>query len=122
MTEFNAKFEAYQGADIPIAFTIYDPDGYTATNITGWTLEANFMPVQTNNTDEELVKIEDDGIELTDAANGEGTITIPAEESQEMGAGDWAFDLWRTDTGTKYPVALGSFTLNETPRSRSSNT
>jgi hypothetical protein len=37
-----------------------------------------------------------------------------------MTAGDWEFDLWRTDTGTKYPVALGFFTLASTPYSRSS--
>ena len=122
MTEYNPKFETYQGADIPIPFTIYDADGYTPTNITGWTLEANFMPHSTGNTDESLEKTTGDGIEFTVAASGTGVITIPAEESAEMAAGDWSFDLWRTDTGTKYPVALGSFTLSETPRSRSSDT
>lgn len=122
MTVYNPKFETYQGADIVINFTIFEDDGYTAENMTGWALAANFMPVVTNNTDEDLIKTVGSGIEYVVAASGTGTITLTAAETQEMAPGDWEYDLWRTDANTTYPLLLGSFTLTATPRSRNSDT
>ncbi len=119
MTDYNPKADLFRGADIVINFTIYAADGYTAENITTWTMEANFAPVTSRNTAEDLAATNGAGIAYTDAALGKGTITILAAKSQNMTGTDWEWDLWRTDAGSTYPVALGSFTLGETPRSRS---
>lgn len=121
MTTFNAKFETYQGSDITINFTIVDADGHTPIDISSWALAANFSLVATGDTDEDLALSVGNGITITDGGEGEGKIVLSAAVSTDMTIGEWEYDLWRTDAGETYPVALGAFTLAATPRSRNTD-
>jgi hypothetical protein len=121
MTMEDQNFDVFQGSDVTINFTIYDTDGYTAKNISGWTLEATFARLPTKKVDDDLTKTTATGITITSGADGTGTIVLLDTDTDEMDAGEWEWALWRTDDGFEQPLSMGVVTIRETARSRSSS-
>jgi hypothetical protein len=119
MTMEDQNFDVFQGSDVTINFTIYDTDGYTAKNISGWALEATFAHPISKAIDSDRTETTDSGITITSGSDGEGTIVLSDDDTDEMTAGDWEWALWRTDDGFEQPLILGTLTIRETARSRS---
>lgn len=106
----------YRGADTPIYVDVVTVDGgSTPQTMTGWALE--FMVTQL--TSEILSKTTGSGITI---GNGSGTddratITVAAADTANWAPGRlyrWA--LWRTDSGNKRPLAVGSLTVLDAPQ------
>jgi hypothetical protein len=123
MTSVEQNFDIYQGQRKVIEFTIYEEDdSATPENITGWSLEATFAPISTLRVDDSLTKTTTNGITITSGSDGEGEIVLPADETTEMDSGDWEWSLWLTDTDDEDALSIGTATVKETARSRSSTT
>lgn len=120
MTDLFQDFPIYQGSDVTITDTIYEADGFTRKNITGWALEATFAPLDTMTIDDDLTKTIGDGVTITDGVNGVCEIVLLAADTADMRSVDWEWALWRIDAGFKHPLSLGTITVAETARSRSS--
>ena len=120
MTELDQDLDVYQGSDVLITVTVYESDGYTADVITGWDLEATFAKPVSRSIDTTLTKTIGDGVTITNGAGGVCTVALEDTDTDEMDAGEWEWSLWRIDDGSEAPLAIGTLTIIETARSRSS--
>ena len=57
-----------------------------------------------------------DGITITDAPDGEFTVTIPAEITSEIPAGEYIWSLWDRDTGSEDEYAAGTLRVRASAR------
>jgi hypothetical protein len=114
--------DVYQGQTWVNTVTIYESEtSATPDNIIGWALEATFAPTNTGTTDSDLTKTVGSGITITDGVNGVCTITLTAANTLEMD-GEYEWALWVIDSGAEAPLSLGTLSMKETARSRSTTT
>jgi hypothetical protein len=111
--------DVYQGQTWINDVTIYESENSaTPDDITGWELEVTFAPINTGVIDDDLTKTIGDGVTITDGPAGTVRIILPAAETNEMD-GKWEWSLWVIDEGLEAPLSIGTLTMLETARSRS---
>jgi hypothetical protein len=111
--------DVYQGQTWINIVTIYESESSaTLEDVTGWELEATFAPTNTGVIDSDLTKTVGAGVTITDGPNGVVRVVLPAAETNEMD-GKWEWSLWVIDEGLEAPLSVGTLTMLETARSRS---
>lgn len=122
MTHTFQDHDVYQGQTWVNIVTIYESESSaTPAVITGWELEATFAPINTGVIRDELTKTIGDGVSITDGPNGICTVTLPADDTEDM-SGKWEWALWVVDEGAEAPLSVGTLTMLETARSRGGRT
>ena len=95
--------DIYRGADIVLPFQMTP-----VADVTDWTIlmtvGGGAAPV-----------IEKDGI-VTDGPAGQFQFHLLAEDSEEVDAGHYRYDVWRTNEGSKGLLAIGTFNVRERVR------
>lgn len=100
-------------------FSILNITETAATNITGWALSWMLKRRQTDlDADALLTKTTAGGIAISGVFNSVpatntqvATVTLAAADTKALPAGDWYFELKRTDAGFETVLAYGSFAL-----------
>ncbi len=104
----------YTGEDKTLTFTIYQADGVTAQNITGWSLSYTW---KRNMGDADsaavLVKTTSAGIALTTPASGICTVTVADTDTDAMTAHTYWHELKRTDAGSETVLTTGTVVLQQ---------
>ena len=121
MTHTEQDLTIYQGQTASIVITIYASESSnTPQPITGWALEATFAPVNSGAVDADFTKTIGAGLTITDGANGVVTLVLPNEDTAEMN-GEYEYSLWVIDANAEAPLTIGTISIRETARSRSSS-
>lgn len=110
MTPATLNLEVWIGATFgPVLITCNDSDS-VAVDLTGWTAYAHVRKTKGGDLTLDLEPI------ITDAAEGEITITLTDEETAILTAGKYAWDLLlETDTGEILgPYLVGNFHIKQT--------
>lgn len=104
----------YTGEDKTITATIYQADGVTAQNITGWSLSYLWKRAKTDvDADAVLVKSTTSGIVLTTPVSGVCTITIADTDTDALTARTYWHELKRTDAGSETILTTGTVELQQ---------
>lgn len=104
----------YAGEDKTLAFTIYQADGTTAQNITGWTLSYRWKrSLDDPDADAVLTKTTSSGITLVTPASGQCTVAIADTDTDAVAAGPYYHELKRTDDGSETVLTTGSVYLRQ---------
>ena len=105
----------YVGADHSVPMTIYQSDGVTPQDITGWTIVLDIRKKDTSSA-----ALLSSTAALTTPASGICTFTLSATDlSASVFTGDdWRgrYSVWRTDSGSKQPLRSGDVTIKRTTR------
>lgn len=101
MSVTRATLEAYRKQAVTLNCT-----ESSATSISGWAITFTVRSYPEATGSALITKTVGDGITLTDAANGVFQVYFDAD----LTPGQYAFDIWRTDTGQETPLLIG--TLN----------
>lgn len=91
----------YRGSDVTLNFTMTP-----LTDITGWTMSFRLKVNQGDPT--ALLTI---NASITTAAAGTFAVAITAAQTTTLPAGQYMWDVWRTDSGSANPLALGPMTV-----------
>lgn len=94
------NLEAFRTQDTELDFTM-DP----VENIAGWTIV--FVMKKTADEGRELSHVS--GVVVSGPA-GTFTVTIPAADL-DVDPGDYVYQVWRTDVGSRAPLAFGTITV-----------
>lgn len=102
----------FTGEDKQLRVTIYQTDGRTVQNITGWALSWTLKQSPTGAV--VMQKTTADNIALTNPTAGICTITLTAEDLAVL-AGETAYyhELKRTDVGGRSVLSEGAFILRQ---------
>jgi hypothetical protein len=106
------KLSLFIGADVTVRVDVKQSDEVTAQTMTGWAL--SFVLRRAN--DDGLVVNKSTGTGIT-IGNGSGTddrasVALLRADTSAWPAGDnYAWALWRTDSGSDLPLAYGSAVL-----------
>lgn len=102
------------GEDKTLPVTIYQADGTTAQNVTGWTI--SFL-VKKNQTDADLsakvTKTTVSGIALTTPLSGLVTITVADTDTDAIAPGSYWYEIKRTDAGFETVLTQGACWLRQ---------
>lgn len=111
----NADSDYFTGEDKSLQFTIYQSDGSTAQDITGWSLSWMVKKRKTDADNAALVtKTTADGIALTTPASGICTVTVEDTDITALVGGTLYYhELKRTDAGYETVLSYGTFTLRQ---------
>lgn len=100
------------GEDKSIVFTIYQSDGDTLQDITGWSLswmlKASLADADVSAL---LTKTNASGITLTTPTSGVCTVSIADTDTDGIAAGRYVHELKRTDSASETVLAYGAFVL-----------
>jgi hypothetical protein len=100
------------GEDKSLTVTVYQSDGTTAQNITGWALE--WVLKQAYSDDAVLLsKTTVSGIALTTPLSGICTVTIDDTDTDNLPAGRYVHVLRRTDAGSESVLTYGTALLKK---------
>ena len=112
--DIDADDDFFTGEDKTITATIYQADGTTPQNISGWSLSYLWKRAKTD-TDAEavLVKTTSGGIALTTPVSGECTITIADTDTDGLVARQYWHELKRTDAGSETVLTTGTVELQQ---------
>lgn len=106
-----AAFEFIKGEDVQIDWTIYtDAAQTTPATITGWGLA---LVIKRRSSDAGETQIAATSA-VVSGAGGTALSSIDAADSV-LADGDYDFDFWRTDTGSKTCLASGTIAFIDTP-------
>lgn len=109
-----ADDDFFQGENKVLPVTIYQSDGTTLQNVTGWAI--SFM-VKKHATDADasakITKTTGAGIVLTAPLSGLITITLADTDTASLPADSYAYEIKRTDAGSKTVLTEGRFTLRQ---------
>jgi len=102
----------FRGEDKTLEFTVFQPDGTTPQNITGWTLAFTFCDLQ------EVTKFTKttpsaSGITITNPTGGVLEVFIPDTDTELLDAGKFKHELRRTDPGLEATLAHGGVLLQK---------
>lgn len=100
-----------RGEDVEVTFTTSDPPG---DGISAWTL---IFTIAARSGGDALITVEGAGIAVDDAEDGTFTVTIEREETAELEAGNYRFDVWRADSGNQIPLCGGALIVKGSVRS-----
>ena len=104
----------YTGEDKTLTVTIYQADGTTAQNITGWTLSYTWKKALSDpDAAAVLTKTTSSGIALTTPASGICTITIADTDTDALTARTYVHELKRTDAGSETVLTTGTVVLQQ---------
>jgi hypothetical protein len=111
--DITADDDFFQGEDKALLDTIYQSDGTTVQNVTGWAI--SFM-VKKHATDSDAnAKITKTtaagGIVLTAPLSGLITITLTKADTVNLPADSYAYEVKRTDVGSGTVLTQGKLTL-----------
>ena len=97
----------FLGEDKTLAFTIYQADGSTPQNITGWAL-IFVLRRQPATADPALIsKTTGSGITLTTPASGLCEVSIEDTDTEGLSEGKYFYSLKRTDAGEETILTYG---------------
>lgn len=104
----------YTGEDKTLTFTIYQSDGATPQNITGWALSYTWKR-QLSDADSAavLTKTTGGGIVLTTPTDGVCTVTIADTDTDALTARTYRHELKRTDAGSETVLTTGTVVLQQ---------
>lgn len=99
----------FRGADLKLQATM-NP----VVNISGWALTFTVKEDADDDLSAVLTKTVGTGITITDGAGGKFEIVLTEADTETLKADktyDW--DIWRTDSGSKTPLAYGRIAFKE---------
>lgn len=91
----------FVGEDKIFPFTIYQADGTTRQDITGWALQYTVRDGATHPSPVITKATGGLGITITDADEGEGEVLILAANSSRLSPGKYWHRIKRTDSGSE---------------------
>ena len=113
--DIEADDDFFTGEDKTITATIYQADGTTPQNITGWSLSYLWKRAKTD-TDAEAVLTKTTsagGIVLTTPVSGVCTITIADTDTDGLVARQYWHELKRMDGGSETVLTTGTVELQQ---------
>lgn len=90
-----------RGEDLSLGFTMTP-----LTDITGWTIVFTVKAAPEATTS--LLSI---NATLTTPSSGIFTVPVTAAQTLGLSANTYAYDIWRTDSGSAAGLSIGSFTM-----------
>jgi hypothetical protein len=96
----------YRGEDVTLNFTMSP-----VVDISGWTLVFNIRDERL--TGDSLLTASGS---VTSGAGGTFSIPLAAADTDNLDPDEYAWDVWRTDSGSAAVLALGTITVEGTPR------
>ena len=114
--EFNITLamEWFTGARTIFADTIYQEDGVTPEDITGWAI--TYELARSNNLTGVVTKTVGAGIVITDGPAGELEVTIDAADTVDLYGAvgpSYVFEIRRTTSGSEGVATFGSAVLRQ---------
>lgn len=104
----------FLGEDKTLSFTVYQSDGSTAQNITGWALSWMLKKdARDADADAKVTKTTGSGITITSGAAGTLTVTIDDTDTASLAAGVYQHELKRTDDGFETVLTFGTCVLRQ---------
>jgi hypothetical protein len=105
----------FLGEDKVLPDTIYQSDGITLQNVTGWTISFMVKKHATDlDADAKVTKTTaNGGIVLTAPLSGLITITLASADTASLPAGLYAYEVKRTDVFPKTVLTTGTLTLRQ---------
>lgn len=102
------------GEDKTLAVTIYQSDGTTPQNITGWALSYR-LKRRPEDADSEavLTKTTSAGITLTTPASGLCDVAIDDTDTDALPARSYYHELKRTDAGSEAVLVVGTVVVQQ---------
>lgn len=101
---------AYIGTDNSYVFTVFQSDGVTPVNITGFAIQF-VVEEYGNSAGVFITKTVGSGVTLTNPTQGQFTVSLVAADTASMYPGQYAYRTERTDSGSDTVYPLGLFTL-----------
>ena len=102
--------EFFAGEDKLIRDTIYQEDGVTVENITGWSIEFR-LEKHSRETSSLVTKSVGSGVTITDGPNGVFEVQLDAADTLGLKARKYNYQIWRTDTNENHVLSEGVLTL-----------
>lgn len=96
----------YRGEDVAIVFTMTP-----LTDISGWTIVFTLKAQPATPTS--LLSI---SASLTTAGSGIFTVAISSTQTTSLSAGTYAYDVWRTDSGSAAELSIGALAMKGSVR------
>lgn len=90
--------EVYKGEDALLLFAMLPVE-----DITGWTIALTVRGA----SGVLITKSAD----IESAEDGTFSFTLDSDDTAELRAGTYAYDVWRTDDGSEHVIAIGEFSL-----------
>lgn len=110
--DITADDDFYTGEDKSLVFTVYQSDGTTAQNITGWTLSYMWKLRPTDaDASAVLTKTTTAGIVLTTPVSGICTVTIDDTDTDSLTPQTYYHELKRTNSGSETVLTTGTVLL-----------
>ena len=100
------------GEDKSLIFTVYQADGITPQNITGWALEWDLRKTDADAT-AVLTKTTASGIALTTPTSGVCTVTIADTDTDTLDPGTYRHALKRTTADSETILTYGNATIKQ---------
>lgn len=97
----------FLGEDKTLSFTIYQSDGSTAQNITGWSLIFVLRRLPASADPALISKTTGSGITLTTPASGLCEVEITDTDTEGLNEGKYYYSLKRTDAGQETILTYG---------------
>lgn len=98
----------FKGEDKTFTFTVYQSDGVTAQNITGWTFSFDMWTgLSATYGSPTLSKTSASGIAIVSGAAGTVRVTINSADTLSLTAEMYHYVLRRADSGSRAVVAHG---------------
>lgn len=104
-----AENEFFLGEDKTLTFTIYQSNGVTAQDITGWAISWMLKKDATDDdVNAKITKTVGSGITLTTPLSGICTVTVADTDTASLRPGLYQHELKRTDDGFETVLAYGT--------------
>lgn len=104
------NIQLYKSEDKIYEDTIYESDGTTPQDITGWALLFSFHKYGDPDT-VFFEKTTGDGIEITNADEGVCQVTVESDDTEDLYPNQYGYYISRTDTGDNAVLTSGLATL-----------
>lgn len=115
-----ANIAMFRGADYTFQDTIYEADGETAQNITGWAMKFTLFEYGDPGTVYLEKSVALGNMVITNAVAGEVEIRFAAADTNSLLAKQYGYSVGRTDSGAVTPfMSSGLFTLVSEPNATS---
>lgn len=112
--DITATDDWFTGEDKQLSLTVYQGATTTPQEITGWAI--SFMikrDARDADASAKVTKTVGSGIVLTTPASGLMTITVTDTDTSLLKAGNYAYEVKRTDDGSKTVLTRGTLTLRQ---------
>lgn len=104
----------FTNTDHGFVFTVYQADGVSVQDITGWSLSWMVKKKKTDTDVSALInKTTAAGIALTTPSSGVATVTVTDDDTVSLKDGTFYHELKRTTTGAEVVLAFGTARLQK---------